>query len=235
MRQSQLDQVAQVYLGKLGSSLGQKRQRARVDWLCAKAEGQSVLDVGCSQGMLDLLLAQAGKQVLALDIEQVSIDYLNDMRAAQPPDVQALLTTVCADFLEWDSQGQTFDCVYMTELLEHVEQPERFLSKAATMLAPGVKMIVSVPFGINAHPDHLRTYYFLNLLNAVRPFFRPMSVDFLTGWICIEATTKADDACDIVFDEALLRRLDEAFHDVDQLKQRTIDNHKQRFDRGAAE
>lgn len=73
------DRVMEAYYGKLGEHFMQET-RTRVHWICAQVTGKTVLDVGCSQGIIPVLLAREGYVVTGVDnsakaIEQAS-DYL---------------------------------------------------------------------------------------------------------------------------------------------------------------
>ena len=63
-----LDRVGEVYKGEIFSEEAQQMCRERVDWICSNAQGARVLDLGCSQGIVSLLLAQKGYSVVGVDI-----------------------------------------------------------------------------------------------------------------------------------------------------------------------
>ena len=50
-------------------------------------------------------------------------------------------------------KSNTVDCVKCTELLEHVELPERVLDEISRVLKPGGILILSVPFNVGVHGD----------------------------------------------------------------------------------
>ena len=54
------DHVSQVYLGLLDLGPTGDWLRRRIDWMADEAHGPCVLDVGCSEGILEVLLARAG-------------------------------------------------------------------------------------------------------------------------------------------------------------------------------
>ena len=45
------------------------------------------------------------------------------------------------------------DCIKCTELLEHVEYPEKVLDEISRILKPGGALILSVPFSVEIHSD----------------------------------------------------------------------------------
>ncbi len=50
-------------------------------------------------------------------------------------------------------KSNTVDCVKCTELLEHVELPERVLDEISRVLKPDGILILSVPFNVGVHGD----------------------------------------------------------------------------------
>ena len=71
--QPERDRIAAAYLGSWGSLLTQQRARARIDWMAGSAKGPRILDIGCSEGILAVLLARAGHDVVGVDIEPAAI------------------------------------------------------------------------------------------------------------------------------------------------------------------
>ena len=232
MRQTKTDRVAEVYEGTLSDAAFQSRTRNRIDWSCAQVAGSRILDIGCSQGIVDLLLARSGKQVVAIDIDPESIAYAQQKAAQEPVKVQQHLHYICADFLAQDLEGERFDFILLTEVLEHLEEPDLCLEKMASLLQPDGQVLVMVPFGINPHPDHKRTYYYLDLLHSMEQHFQPTAVDFLEGWIAIRAYSRsAAEHAGIPVDLHLIGQLEAAFADVDSRKQHSIDVLRQSLER----
>ncbi len=50
-------------------------------------------------------------------------------------------------------ESNAVDCVKCTELLEHVEYPEKVLEEISRVLKPGGALILSVPFNAGVHAD----------------------------------------------------------------------------------
>ena len=63
-------------------------------------------------------------------------------------------------------QDRSFDCVMCTEVLEHVETPERVVQEMARVLTDGGYLILSVPFNFFVHgaPNDFRRYTIYGLL-----------------------------------------------------------------------
>ena len=99
-----------------------------------------VLDAGCGTGYGSRILAEAGaSQVLGVDIDPLSIAfarrrYRTSTLAFQKANCQALSVP-----------GAHFDLVFASNVLEHLERPERFVSIAFEALRPGGHALFAVP------------------------------------------------------------------------------------------
>jgi SAM-dependent methyltransferase len=126
----------------LRAFLGKKRSELRV------------LDVGCGNGsQLAVPLAEAGYQVTAVDPHQPSIERGRMLASA-------------IDFHHGfvsDLMPSKFDCVVISEVLEHLEAPEVLLRMALPYLAePGI-LIITVPNGYGEFELDRRLYGALHL------------------------------------------------------------------------
>ena len=69
-----LDRINEAYKGELGEEM-KTAARERIFWICENTYGNKILDVGCSQGIVSILLAKDGKDVKGIDIESEQINY----------------------------------------------------------------------------------------------------------------------------------------------------------------
>ena len=103
--------------------------------------GDTVLDYGCgSQPYKPLLMAKFRKYV----------------GADLPGNERAELTI--ADDGHLPTEENTFDCVLSSQVLEHVEDPRRYLNEAFRVLKPGGSLIVSTP-GVWPYHPHPTDYW----------------------------------------------------------------------------
>lgn len=118
----------------------------------------SVLDIGSGNGsQLAIPLADAGYQVTAVDPHQPSIEH--GRRLA--PGVRFFHGLV------FDLAPNRFDCVIISEVLEHLDAPEALLRAALPYLAdPGI-LIVTVPNGHGEFELDRRLYGALQLEKVV--------------------------------------------------------------------
>lgn len=101
----------------------------------------SVLDLGCSNGVL-------GRHLRTMEPRRHVLGVESDRAYAQQ--AALVLDRVVVENLDSDAwvealNGQKFDCVVMADVLEHLSDPARCLSKACATLAPGGCVVVSLP------------------------------------------------------------------------------------------
>ena len=218
MDEKMLDRISQAYKGELGEQSKEDAYK-RIDWIRSNVKGDTVLDVGCSQGITSILLAKEGKTVVGIDSERSRIEYAENDKSREG--IGDNLTFVCDDFLchKFDSK---FDCVIMGEVLEHVFSPVLFLEKARDLLTENGRLIVTVPFGINPFPDHKRTYYFLEIFRQINERIYVSDIVFIESWLGLFADLSNKES-KIQFDENFIEKLEDAFFKIDSRKQAGID------------
>jgi len=97
--------------------------------------GARVLDVGAGSGALTARLTAAGYEVVASDLET------QDYRAAAP----LVQWDVAANALPEQLTRDSFECVCVIEVLEHVENPLQALRNVITLLKPGGLIVATTP------------------------------------------------------------------------------------------
>lgn len=106
--------------------------------LVAKYRPASVLDVGCAQGTLALLLAERGIRVTALDIRRPFLDYAATRYEGGE------VRFVAANIFDGPDLG-TFDLVFGNQIIEHLVYPANFLRTLATYASPEGVVVVTTP------------------------------------------------------------------------------------------
>lgn len=99
-----------------------------------------VLDVGCAQGTLALLLAERGHRVTAVDVRPEFLEY------AQSRHTHGAVRFLQANALKEDIPGQ-YDLVFANQLIEHLVYPGQFVTQLRRNLRPGGKLVVTTPNG----------------------------------------------------------------------------------------
>lgn len=221
MDEKLLDRVSQAYYGDLNDVTKYKVKR-RVDWMVEQVRGNSVLDVGCSQGITSIILAKQGKRVVGIDYEYEQIEYAN--KDKEKHGIGDNLTFLCGDFINTKIE-EKFDTVIMGEILEHLFNPILFIDKAIDLLNDSGKLIVTVPFGINPFPDHKRTYYFSELFTQLSQRMAVVDVVFFGEWIAFVADKELKETT-IEINLKLIEKIENAFFVIDEKNHDFMDKMK---------
>jgi SAM-dependent methyltransferase len=105
-------------------------------------QNPSILDIGCSDGELGALIKEAkGGSVFGIDISRSSI-----ARAKERLD-QAFVLDIESDPETWPAElkSKTFDYVIISEVLEHLLEPEKLLRAARVFMDKDSELIVTIP------------------------------------------------------------------------------------------
>jgi SAM-dependent methyltransferase len=88
---------------------------------------------------------------------------------------------VFGDMTNSDLPSESYDLVVSVEVLEHVEEDERFLSEICRVLKPGGRFIMTTPNGDfleNRNPDHKRHYKKEQLISLLNRHFKNVEVEY---------------------------------------------------------
>jgi 2-polyprenyl-3-methyl-5-hydroxy-6-metoxy-1,4-benzoquinol methylase len=144
-------------LARRHSPENRSRQVKLLKKLSRYAKGRTLLDVGCGDGQLLQTATEEGWDALGIDLSPAAI------RLCQQRGLRASGT----DFFGSSLDDQRFDVIVMSELLEHVPSPQRFLKRAKELLEDqGVLYLTTPNFGSLArrllgeawsviHPEHI--------------------------------------------------------------------------------
>jgi len=168
-----------------------KQLRKRVHWMCRRVQGRRVLDIGCSQGIVSILLGREGFEVIGIDVDLQAIEDGRAALAKERPAVQSNVQFMAADILDPGLDLGQFDTIIMGELLEHLVNPERMIRRCKELLSDDGTLIVTVPFGQHPHPDHKHTFYVSSLIGLLEPDFHITEIDRIQLRICAVAQRAA--------------------------------------------
>lgn len=98
----------------------------------------SVLDVGCAQGTLALLLAERGRRVTAVDIRPSFLEY------AKTRYERGEVRFVPGNIFDRPSLGR-YDFVFGNQIIEHLVYPVDFFRTLASYAKAGGVVVVSTP------------------------------------------------------------------------------------------
>ena len=128
--------------------------------------GKKVLDIGCGGGLLAESLAELGADVTAIDSSQASIDVAQ----AHAKLSRKSINYIKSDFLQFAktsiAKDLQFDVITAMEMIEHIDNPKRYLEGMSHMLKPGGFLVLST---LN------RTW--LSFLGGI------IAAEYLLGWV----------------------------------------------------
>lgn len=113
---------------------------------------RSVLDLGCSSGVMGAVLQDRGQRVVGVELDpQLATLARSRLATVVEADVEMLAA-------EGADPGGPFDCVVAADVLEHLRDPWLVVRWARTLLGPGGSLVVSVP-----NIRHVRTFWALSV------------------------------------------------------------------------
>jgi len=137
-----LDSIAMTYSEDIGfeSTL----MEYKINEVRKFIQGKTMLDIGCGVGTLTRALAGDFEQVVGIDGSALKIQKAKEKNNAK--NIEYKLTLI-EDF----HSSQPFDFIASTNLLEHIENPLRFLGKVKMLLAREGMVVMTVPNALGLH------------------------------------------------------------------------------------
>ena len=163
------DRVAQVYCGIIEWGDSGEILRQRIDWMVDQARGPRILDVGCSEGVLEILLARKGFNVTGVDINAEALAFARDLLAREPEEVRSRVRFVHGDLAQARLLDDRFDTLVMGEILEHLEDPQTLLNRSLDLIRPDGRVIITTPFGYHPDEDHRQTFCLSDFIALAKP------------------------------------------------------------------
>jgi len=125
--------------------------------------GDFALDIGCHTGYLTQEIAEKYKKVVGIDILPNNIEIAKEF--FNKPDIEYLVMDAMDIISKF--KGETFDCVVLTEVLEHIQSPNLLIQSCYKLLKQNGILIVSTPnaYSLKSFIDYLTT---INLGRTVK-------------------------------------------------------------------
>jgi len=112
-----------------------ERNRLRYEAIRRDHPSGSVLDIGCGFGHFLLTGLELGYRVRGVEMCRANAAFVN---------AQFDIPVWQGDFLEYP-ETERYDVITLWDTLEHMDRPDRVVSKAARLLAPGGTLVIQVP------------------------------------------------------------------------------------------
>jgi 2-polyprenyl-3-methyl-5-hydroxy-6-metoxy-1,4-benzoquinol methylase len=104
--------------------------------------GTSCLELGPAEGLMTERIAERFRDVVLVDGSE---RFCGSLRERFPG-----AEVVCSLFEDYEP-GRRFDTIVLGHVLEHVEDPEALVRRAAGWVAPGGRLLAAVPNGRSVH------------------------------------------------------------------------------------
>jgi 2-polyprenyl-3-methyl-5-hydroxy-6-metoxy-1,4-benzoquinol methylase len=134
--------------------------------------GQRVMDVGCSEGLGTVILAEAATECIGVDLDRDAIEHATRTLTSEK------LTFQCVDALE--RPLGLFDAITSFDVIEHIypEHADQFLSVLAQSLTEDGIMIIGTPnvtadqyASAHSRAGHVNLYSAERLRDSLAPHF----------------------------------------------------------------
>ena len=109
--------------------------------------GSRLLEIGCGAGNLLLQASVAGSYPVALDLSMQALTFVRSRleEAGSGPEAPQgfACTNAIGECLPFPND--TFDCILLSEVIEHLEAPEISIREAVRVLCPGGRLLITTP------------------------------------------------------------------------------------------
>lgn len=192
------DRGTDVYLGHLGSPAHQQKTRDRINWMLGQRRGSTALDIGCSQGILSLLLARAGISVTSVDINERAISTAENLIADEPQEIRERARFLIADATVSGFIEGSFETVFIGEVVEHLERPAKLVHAATECLAPGGALVLTTPHGHLPHDDHRQAFGLQDVIDLLPRHLSVIGIDIKDGYVRLHAEYPAEKGAPVL-------------------------------------
>ena len=141
------------------------------------SDAKRVLDIGCGDGTLTHQIAQRAHRVWGVDDSLLPLRLAHAEFDRRPSQRRPSLANADARNLPFPSE--TFDCVVMADVIEHIDAPDSVMSEAHRVLRKGGQVLLTTPRrqgAAPAHEYHCREYTGAELADLLRCRFSGVQV-----------------------------------------------------------
>ena len=109
--------------------------------------GSRVLEIGCGAGNLLLQATVAGSYPVALDLSMQALTFVRSRLEEAKSGIEAPSDFACTQAIgeSLPLANESFDCVLMSEVIEHLEAPQISICEAVRVLRPGGRLLITTP------------------------------------------------------------------------------------------
>jgi ubiquinone/menaquinone biosynthesis C-methylase UbiE len=109
--------------------------------------GSRLLEIGCGAGNLLLQATVAGSYPVALDLSMQALTFVRSRLEEAYSGVEAPSGFACTQAIgeSLPLKDESFDCVLMSEVIEHLEAPQISIGEAVRVLRPSGRLLITTP------------------------------------------------------------------------------------------
>jgi len=151
--------------------------RYRVVLAAIDPDARRVLDIGCGDGTLTFQLAQRSAHVCGVDDSLLPLRLAREEFGRRQMSREPLLSR--ADARRLPFPDDSFDCVVLADVIEHIDTPEVVVREAHRVLRHGGQILVTTPRRQGtepAHEYHCREYTGAELADLLRASFNDVAI-----------------------------------------------------------
>ena len=109
--------------------------------------GSRLLEIGCGAGNLLLQATVGGSYPVALDLSMQALTFvrsrLEEAQSAPEAPGDFACTQAIGESLPF--RDNVFDCILLSEVIEHLEAPQISIREAVRVLCPGGRLLITTP------------------------------------------------------------------------------------------
>lgn len=104
--------------------------------------GKQIADLGAGTGYFSVRLAKTGAHVIALDVDQQFVDYMNDRMSKLPPAEAANMEVRLTPYEHADLGEGEVDMVLTVDTYHHFENRVAYFTRLRTNIKPGGSLVI---------------------------------------------------------------------------------------------
>ncbi|WP_412507132.1 methyltransferase domain-containing protein [Roseovarius sp. SYSU LYC5161] len=206
--------VAPVYPGRVDDPSATRAIRHRLHWIASRVSGGRILDVGTGEGMLPVLLAREGFDVVGIDIDADAVARAGALLADEAETVRERVEFRNTSLFQ-DRFDPLFDTVVLGNVLEHVTNVPNFLHMACSHLRDEGRLVLTAPFGVQPEQDQIQSFFLSDIQQALGAHGHVEQLDVADGYIrAVMTKGAAGDSAGQDLVSPLLARTEQAAFEI---------------------